>query len=279
MSSTRNRTCSCRKSRCSRGCSSRDQRGRELNKIGPDFEYSECSLLTSAVVVDGTLPDLYGSRHTLVQISAFSVRPLGHLFSRLVCDSRCVAKEVTRRPVSPLANIRLLIWRHVGMRLMSEACHSRNAKYYLCMLRCCTTPLPPKLDSHLLHSQPLEQLPFLSSWFHLRRLCCSLTTRTNLQLCSQLVENIVRADKIGMVARIKDYDDRKGCDDENGDQSESLSVHIFSFKSSTNLSLCIWQSDVPTWWMWSLKSFKYHFKLQLASNETTWMTKKLRIKR
>ena len=52
--------------------------------------------------------------------------------------------------------------------------------------QCCKTPLPPKLDRGLLLSQPLEQLLFLSSWFHLRRLRCTWSTLTNLQLRSQL---------------------------------------------------------------------------------------------
>ena len=37
---------------------------------------------------------------------------------------------------------------------------------------------------------PLEQLLFLSSWFHLRRLHCTWSKRTSPQLCSQLVENV-----------------------------------------------------------------------------------------
>ena len=52
--------------------------------------------------------------------------------------------------------------------------------------QCCKTPLPPKPDRQLLHSQPLEQLLFLSSWFHLRKSHCSQTTRTNLRLRNQL---------------------------------------------------------------------------------------------
>ena len=52
--------------------------------------------------------------------------------------------------------------------------------------QCCKTPLPPKLGRQLLPSQPLEQLLFPSSWFHLRRLHCTWSMRTNLQLCSQL---------------------------------------------------------------------------------------------
>ena len=41
-----------------------------------------------------------------------------------------------------------------------------------------------------------------------------------------------------------DYDDGKGCDDENGDYRDSLSAHIFSFNSSKNLSLFMY---LTTW--------------------------------
>ena len=68
--------------------------------------------------------------------------------------------------------------------------------------QCCKALVSPKPDRQLLQSLPFEQLPFLSSWFHLRRLRCSRTMMTNLQLCSQLVENIVNAENIVMVARI-----------------------------------------------------------------------------
>ena len=75
-------------------------------------------------------------------------------------------------------------------------------KYNLGIDQCCKALLPPKLDRQLLLSLPLEQLLFLSSWFLLRRSRCSQTTRTNLQLCSQLVEQILKADEIVMVAEI-----------------------------------------------------------------------------
>ena len=52
--------------------------------------------------------------------------------------------------------------------------------------QCCKALVPPKLGRHLLLSQPLEQLPFLLSWFHLRRLRYSRSKRTNLQLRNQL---------------------------------------------------------------------------------------------
>ena len=58
--------------------------------------------------------------------------------------------------------------------------------YHLCTGECCKTPPPLKLDRQLLPSLPLEQLLFLSSWFHLRRLRCTWSMRTNLQLCNQL---------------------------------------------------------------------------------------------
>ena len=68
--------------------------------------------------------------------------------------------------------------------------------------QCCKAPLPPKLDRQLLHSQPLEQLLFLSSWFHLRRSRYTCSMRTSPQLCSQLVEKILKAGEIVMVAGI-----------------------------------------------------------------------------
>ena len=65
---------------------------------------------------------------------------------------------------------------------------SEKGKNNLDIGQCCNALLPPKLDSQLLRSQALEQLLFLSSWFLLRRLRCTWSMRTNLQLCSQLVE-------------------------------------------------------------------------------------------
>ena len=42
----------------------------------------------------------------------------------------------------------------------------------------------------------------------------------------------------------RDYDNGKGCDNENGDHSERLSADIFSFNSSANLSLFMY---LTTW--------------------------------
>ena len=52
--------------------------------------------------------------------------------------------------------------------------------------QCCKTWLPPKLDRGFHRSLPLEKLPFLLTWFLFRRSHCSQTTKTNLQLHSQL---------------------------------------------------------------------------------------------
>ena len=70
------------------------------------------------------------------------------------------------------------------------------------MAQSCKILPPPDPDRQLLHSLALEQLFSPSSWFHLRRLRCTWSMRTNLQLCSQLVEQIVQADEIVIVAGI-----------------------------------------------------------------------------
>ena len=99
-----------------------------------------------------------------------------------------------------------LSWLHCWCRLICTCSMMTNPQ--LCSRlsphigQCCKAPLPPKLDRQLLCSLPLEQLLFLWSWFHLRRLHCSRTKMTNCQLCSQLVENISKADEIVMTAEI-----------------------------------------------------------------------------
>ena len=52
--------------------------------------------------------------------------------------------------------------------------------------QCCKALFPPKPDSQLLRSLPLEQLLFLLFLFLPRRSHCSQTTLTNLQPHSQL---------------------------------------------------------------------------------------------
>ena len=109
-------------------------------------------------------------------------------------------------PGQPPLILICLSWLHCWCRLLCTCSTMTNpqlcSRLSLHIGQCCKALLPPKLDRQLLLSLPLEQLSFLWSWFHLRRLRCSQTMMTNLQPCSQLVENIVRADKIVMVARI-----------------------------------------------------------------------------
>ena len=89
-----------------------------------------------------------------------------------------------------------LSWLHCWCRLICTCSMMTNPQ--LCSRlsphigQCCKAPLPPKLDRQLLQTLPLERLPCLWSWFHLRKSCCSSTMRTNLQLRSQLnIQDII----------------------------------------------------------------------------------------